>query len=279
MPHRHATYEALAADDEVDAIYVSTPHPFHKDNSILCLTSGKAVLCEKPFALTTDEVDQMIAAKNASGLALAEAFMYRHHPQTKLATQWIKDGHLGDVSFVRAVHTYKMMLRDGNIRLTPEFGGGSFWDVGVYPLSFVQLIMGGAPERVSAEQFVTDTGVDEVFTGQLYYAEGKLAQLSSSFINPSHTLAEVFGTEGRLSLNRPFVRMDADRQMFFHAADGSSKEIEVPDKPLYLGEVEDMHAAILDGTPNFLTLEESRNHVRTTVALYEAARTGKIVTL
>jgi predicted dehydrogenase len=172
-----------------------------------------------------------------------------------------------------------MLLRDGNIRLTPEFGGGSMWDVGVYPVSFVQMVMGGPPERVSAEQFIGETGVDEVFTGQLYSADGKLAQISSSFINPSHTLVEVFGTEGRLSLNRPFVRMDDGRQMLFHAADGSSKEIEVPETTLYLGEVEDMNATILDGAPSFLTLEESRNHVRTVVALYKAARTGMIVML
>ncbi len=279
IPTAFGSYEAMLGSDQIDAVYIGLPNHLHAEWTIKALQSGKHVLCEKPVALTTDEVDSMIAAKNKSGLVLAEAFMYRHHPQTKLATQWIMDGRLGDVSFVRAVHTYKMLLRDGNIRLTPEFGGGSMWDVGVYPLSFVQLIMGGPPERVSAEQFVSATGVDEVFTGQLFYADGKLAQISSSFINPSHTLAEVFGTEGRLSLNRPFVRMDADRQMFFHAADGTSQEIDVPETRLYLGEVEDMNAAILDGTPSFLTLEESRNHVRTTVALYEAARTGKIVTL
>ena len=279
IPTAFGSYEAMLNSDEVDAVYIGLPNHLHAEWTVQALQSGKHVLCEKPFALTTDEVDQMIAAKNESGLVLAEAFMYRHHPQTKLATQWVKDGRLGDVTFVRAVHTYKILFREGNIRLTPEFGGGSFWDVGVYPLSFVQLIMGGPPERVSAEQYVSDTGVDEVFTDQLYYPGGKLAQVSSSFINPSHTLAEVFGTRGRLSLNRPFVRMDADRQMLFHDSNGSSQEIDVPEAPLYLGEVEDMHAAILDGTPSFLTLEESGNHVRTTVALYQAARTGKSVTL
>ena len=279
IPTAFSSYQEMLDFDEIDAVYIGLPNHLHAEWTVKALQSGKHVLCEKPFALTVDEVDTMIATRNESGLVLAEAFMYRHHPQTKLAHQWIRDGRLGDVSFIRAVHTYKMLLRDGNIRLAPEFGGGSMWVVGVYPVSFVQMVMGGPPERVSAEQFIGKTGVDEVFTGQLYYADGKLAQISSSFINPSHTLVEVFGTEGRLSLNRPFVRMDDGRQMLFHAADGSSKEVEVPETSLYLGEVEDMNATILDGTPSFLTLEESRNHVRTVVALYEAARTGMIVML
>ncbi|MEE2656373.1 MAG: Gfo/Idh/MocA family oxidoreductase [Chloroflexota bacterium] len=279
IPVSFGSYQDMLDSDKVDAVYIGLPNHLHSQWTVKTLLSGKHVLCEKPFALTTAEVDQMIEAKNKTGLVLAEAFMYTHHPQTKLATQWVRDGCLGDISLVRAVHCYKMINRDGNIRLIPEYGGGSLWDVGVYPLSFVQRIMGGLPERVSAEQYIGETGVDEVFVGQLHYRGGKLAQISSSFLNPSHTQVEVFGTEGRLSLSRPFVRMDRKRKMFFHPADGTSQEIHVTETPLYLGEIEDMNDAILDGSSNFLTIEESRNHVLTAVALYKAAETGTIVSL
>jgi predicted dehydrogenase len=88
------------------------------------------------------------------------------------------------------------------------------------------------------------------------------------------------GTGGRLTLNRPFVSLnDGTRKMVFHPADGEPEEISVPEKPLYLGEVEDMHAAILDGAPNYLTLAETRDHVRTVLALYESAQKGQVVQL
>ena len=279
IPVSFGSYQDLLDSDKVDAVYIGLPNHLHSQWTIKALLSGKHVLCEKPFALTTAEVDQMIETRNNTGLVLAEAFMYIHHPQTKLATQWVRDGCLGDISLVRAVHCYKMIHRDGNIRLIPEYGGGSLWDVGVYPLSFAQRIMGGLPERVSAEQCIGETGVDEVFVGQLFYPNGKLAQISSSFLNPSHTQVDVFGTEGRLSLNRPFVRMDQEQTMLFHASDGTSQEIDVREAPLYLGEIEDMNAAILDCAPSFLTLEETRNHVLTTVALYKAAETGTVIAL
>ena len=279
IPVSFGSYQAMLDSDKVDAVYIGLPNHLHSRWTIKALKSGKHVLCEKPFALTTEEVDQMIDAKNQTGLVLAEAFMYSHHPQTKLATQWVRDGWLGDVSLVRAAHCYKMIRRDANIRLIPEYGGGSLWDVGVYPLSFAQRIMGGLPERVSAEQYIGESGVDEVFVGQLHYPNGKLAQISSSFLNPAYTDVEVFGTEGRLSLTRPFVRMDEERKMFFHASDGASREIHVPETPLYLGEIDDMNSAILDGTSTFLTIEESRNHILTAVALYKAAETRAVITL
>lgn len=161
----------------------------------------------------------------------------------------------------------------------PEYGGGTLWDVGVYPLSFAQFVMGAAPLWVSGEQWLGDTGVDETFAGQLHYPGGRLAQISCAFGTPFYIYAEVIGTAGRLALNRPFVNMDAGRKMVFYPADGEPEEIPVPEKMLYLGEVEDMHAAILDGAPGYVSLGESRDHVCTVQALYEAARTGQIVTL
>ena len=278
IPHAFGSYQAMLDSDKVDAVYVSLPNHLHAEWSIRALQAGKHVLCEKPLALSLEDVGRMIAASRAAGRVLAEAFMYRHHPQTKLAGEWVRQGRLGDVGLVRAVFNFTFQNRQ-NIRLVPEYGGGALWDVGVYPVSFAQFILGGSPEAVAGAQVSGASGVDETFAGQLIFPAGRLAQIACSFRSPWYTAAEVLGTHGRLSLNRPFVRLDQGRQMIFTPNDGAPVELAVPEQELYLGEVEDMHAAILDGAPSYLSLEESRRHVRTVLALYESARTGQVVNL
>jgi predicted dehydrogenase len=274
IPRAFASYEAMLASDEVDAVYISLPNHLHAEWTIKALRAGKHVLCEKPFALSLEEVDAMIAASQetaaqGAGLVLAEAFMYRHHPQTKIVGEWALDGRLGQITLIQAQFNFAVQ-NPANVRLRPEWGGGSLWDVGVYPVSLAQYVMGGPPEWVVGSQRLGPTGVDEFFAGQLHYSDGRTAQIASSFCTPFHTAAEIIGTEGRLTLNRPFVGMDDGRQLIFHPAQGGPQEIPVPEKELYLGEVEDMHSAILDGKPNYLTLAESRNHIKTLLALYES---------
>ncbi len=128
-------------------------------------------------------------------------------------------------------------------------------------------------------QWTGDTGVDETFIGQMQYPGGQLAQIASSFQTNYHTQMEIAGTEGRLSLNRPFSMMDEDRHLLFYPNQGKAREIRVPKTELYTGEVEDMHSAILDHTLSYLTLQETRDHIRTVLALYKSARTGKPVSL
>ncbi|MDQ4075568.1 MAG: Gfo/Idh/MocA family oxidoreductase, partial [Chloroflexota bacterium] len=268
----------MLESDNIDAVYISLPNHLHAEWTVRALRTGKHVLCEKPFALTREEVDEMIATAKETGLVLAEAFMYRHHPQTKIVGEWVRSGRLGEITMVRSVFNFQIRSRD-NIRLAPEKGGGSLWDVGVYPVSFAQFVMGVPPSWVLGDQRIGDTGVDEGFAGQMHYSTGAVAQIASSLRTPWYTSAEVVGTEGRLLLNRPFVSLDENRTLRFYDRDDELEEIPVPEKHLYLGEVEDMHAAILDGAEPYLTLTETRNHIRTILALYESARSNQIVTL
>jgi predicted dehydrogenase len=191
--------------------------------------------------------------------------------------EWVRSGRLGEISVVRGAFNFTVSSRQ-DVRLQPELGGGSLWDVGVYPLSFAQYVYGGPPIAVSGDQWLGQSEVDETFVGQMRYPGASLAQITSSFRTPFYTFAEVIGTAGRLALTRPFVSVQ-EGQMTFFPAQGDPELLDAPPKQLYLGEVEDMHAAILDGIPNYLALEETRNHVSTVLALYEAARTGKVVRL
>lgn len=276
IPLAFGSYQEMLDSGKVDAVYISLPNHLHAEWSIHAMRAGVAVLCEKPFAITLEEVDAMIATHEETGVPLAEAFMYLHHPQTKITRDWVQSGKLGTISLLRGTFDFAMS-NPNNIRMDPVIGGGSLWDVGVYPMSFAQFVM-GIPDWVYATQWVGPTGVDETFAGQMGYANGAIAQIASSFRTPYHTFFEVVGTEGRLYLTRPFTGLDGhDRSFTFTDRDGDSEELPIPDVELYSGEVEDMHNRLIDQIPNALPLQETRNHVKTVLALYESARRGEMV--
>ncbi|RLD05066.1 MAG: hypothetical protein DRI65_09525 [Chloroflexota bacterium] len=281
------SYDEMLESGEVDAVYIGLPNHLHAEWTIKALEAGMNVLCEKPFATSLDDVDAVIAASDKFGKVAAEAFMYRHHPQTKIVKDWVQEGKLGQITLIRGAFDFRMGP-DGrkpgslNVRMVPEFGGGCLWDVGIYPLSYTQFLMEGPPDWVYGSQKLGPTEVDEVFAGQMGFQTENgevLAQISCSFNTPLHTFLEIVGTEGRLYISRPFSDMDRKAQVIFTDHKDKSKEIQVPKKSLYLGEVEDLQNAILDGSPTLISLKETRNHVRTALALYESARTGHPVRL
>lgn len=287
IPQYFGSYEEMLDSGEVNAVYIGLPNHLHAEWTIKALKAGVHVLCEKPFATTLQEVDEVIATRDKSGKVVAEALMYRHHPQTRMVGEWVRDGKLGQITFMRGTFNYLMGKkgrdpRSLNVRMVPDFGGGCLWDVGIYPLSYTQFLMGGPPDWVYGSQVLGSTGVDEVFAGQMGFQTKKsevLAQISCSFNSPLDTFFEIMGTEGGLEILQPFNKMDRKPQIRFFDSKGKSREISVPKKSLYLGEVEDLQAAILDGKPTLISLEETRNHIRTALALYESARTGHTVRL
>lgn len=276
IPMAFGSYEEMLASGEIDVVYISLPNHLHATWTLRALEAGLHVLCEKPFALSLREVDAMIETSQRTGLALAEAFMYRHHPQTRIAGEWVRSGRLGIIRILRGIFSF-MLEPKHRIRLVPDYGGGSLWDIGVYPMSFAQYLCGGAPVSVSATQQLGKTGVDESFAGLLKYGNGAMGLISCSFRAPFHTSFEVIGSQGRLALNRPFVGIDESAEFRFHPAEGDSQSIEVPGLNLYLGEVEDMHHVILKGGDPYLSLSETRDHIRTALALHKAARENRTV--
>lgn len=279
IPNSFGSYQGMLDSGMVDVVYISLPNHLHAEWSIRAMQAGVHVLCEKPFAISMQEVDAMITASRQHGCALAEAFMYRHHPQTKIAGEWTHSGRLGEICLVRSVFNFPLQYR-GDVRLVPEYGGGSLWDIGVYPLSLTQFILGRTPDWVIGSQWIGASGVDETFGGQMHYSGDQIAHIASSFRSPLYTYTEIIGTEGQLLLNRPYIGLgDPERRLMFYPVRGEPQEIPVPEQELYLGEVEDMHAAILDNQPCYIHLDETRNHILTALALYEAANKGEKVYL
>lgn len=278
IPRYFGGYEEMLSSGEIDAVYISLPNHLHAEWTIRALHAGVHVLCEKPFCLSENEALQMMDASQSTGKVLAEAFMYRHHPQTLLVKDWVQTGKLGEVSLVQGHFSFFMQNGAENIRLVPEKGGGALWDIGVYPLSFAQYIYDRTPKSVFAIQQTGETGVDETFTGQMDYGKGQTAQISCSFKVPFLTYMLIHGTLGRIEITRPFSNIN-DGKILFTPVDGLPQKIRVPRLDPYLGEVENMHAAIRDHQPCRVTLEESRDHVRTALALYAAARSGQVISM
>jgi predicted dehydrogenase len=276
IPRVHGSYEALLADPEVDVIYNPLPNHLHAEWTIKALQAGKHVLCEKPLALTLAEVDAMEAAAKSSGKVLMEAFMYRHHPQTLKVKELVQNGAIGALQLVRGAFSFPL-TRDGDVRLVKEWGGGSIWDVGCYPISYARYIVGAEPVEVFGQQYVGRGEVDEAFVGQMRFPGQVFAQFDCAFRAPFRTHLEIVGSAGVITLVTPF-KPELNETIALTRND-MTEAINVPGQELYLGEVEDMADAILNGSPVRMSLADSRGNVATMVALLQSAREGRPVQL
>lgn len=276
IPRAYGSYEALLADPEIDVIYNPLPNHLHAEWTIKAVEAGKHVLCEKPLALSVAEVDAIIAAARKHGRVVAEAFMYRHHPQTLKVMELVKSGSLGTLKLIRGSFTF-ILTREGDVRLKPEWGGGSIWDVGCYPISYARAVVGAEPREVFGWQVTGPSGIDETFVGQMRFESGVLAQFDSSFVIPFHAFMEIVGSEGALNIPHPFKPGIAEK---IYLTRGERIEtITIKGAELYSGEVEDMADAILLGKPPRIALEDSRANVAAIAAFLESARTGSPVRL
>ena len=270
------SYEAMLADPQIDVIYNPLPNHMHAEWTIKAMQAGKHVLCEKPMGLTAAEIDAIAAASSQTGKVVAEAFMYRHHPQTILARELVLGGAIGKLQAIRGSFTF-MMKTDVNIRLVPEWGGGSIWDIGCYPISFARYIAGADPLEVYGQQVTGVSGIDDSFFGQMSFPDGVFAQFDSGFRTPFRTHMEIIGSEGTLTLTAPFKPGLREKMTLY--VDDKTESIPVPRQELYIGEVEDMADCILLGKSPRMSLADSRGNVATITALLESARTGQPVKL
>lgn len=276
IPRAYGSYEAMLTDPEIDIIYNSLPNHLHAEWTIKALRAGKHVLCEKPLALTLDEVDAVISAARETGKVATEAFMYRHHPQTLKVKDLVDGGVIGQLQLIKGAFTF-MLNRDGNYRFIKEFGGGSLWDVGCYPISFARMIVGEEPAEVFGWQVPGPGGSDESFYGQMRFGNGVHAQFDCGFKSPSRSFIEIVGMEGTINIPAPF-KPGLKNEIYIHRGDGL-ETVKIKGQELYLGEVEDLCDAILHGKPPRVSLEDSRGNIAVILKLFESAQVGKALLL
>lgn len=207
IPLRFGSYAALAACPEVDAVYVATPNPFHKENTLLCLNAGKAVLCEKPFAINAAEAREMIAAARANNVFLMEAMWVRFTPLFQKVREWVRDGLIGDIRLVQSDFGFHSKRGIDSRVFNPDLGGGSLLDVGIYPISMASFIYGKQPETIRSSVRFGPTGVDEQAAMIFMYGGGQMAVLSSAVTLWTQRETIIFGTGGFIHIYGPWHQL------------------------------------------------------------------------
>jgi dihydrodiol dehydrogenase / D-xylose 1-dehydrogenase (NADP) len=205
VPQAHASYQALARDAEVDVIYVATPNPLHKEHSLLCLESGKPVLCEKPFALNAREAVDVIQAAREEKLFLMEAMWSRFFPLMAKVRTLLADGVIGDVQMLVADLCIHFDFDPSDRRYALDLGGGALLDLGVYLISFASMIM-GSPSGITTLAHLGKTGVDEQAGIVLRYDQGQVSTLYTSIRVDSPVEAILMGTKGQIRLHPWWIR-------------------------------------------------------------------------
>ena len=270
IPRAMESYEALISDPAIDVIYIPLPNTLHAEWAIKAANSGKHVLCEKPLAISVEEVDAMIDAAQAAGTVLIEAFMYRFHARTLRVKEMIDAGEIGDLHHVKGAFTFPLN-RPKDIRWDPSLGGGSLWDVGCYPLSFTRFVLGREPEEVFGWQFTGDSGIDESFTAQLHFSDNVTAQFDCGFRSQFRMEMEVTGSKGSIRL--PMAFKPGQRSHLYHMKGNNVERIAVDGNTLYLDEVEEVASCVFEQRTSILPLADSRANIACIQALYESANT------
>jgi D-xylose 1-dehydrogenase (NADP+, D-xylono-1,5-lactone-forming) len=268
------SYEALLADPDIDAVYVSLPNSLHVEWSIRALEAGKHVLCEKPLDRRPDEVERAFEAAARSGRILMEAFMYRHNPQTAKLRELVEAGAIGQLGVVRSAFSFSLGDPD-NVRLAADLDGGALMDVGCYCVSGSRLL-GGEPERVYGEQVTGESGVDVLFSGTMRFPDGVAAHFDCGFVLPARDELEVVGSEGSLFLDDPW---HARRPVIELRRESGVEEIALQPADSYRLELENLSDAIHGEAEPLLGRDDAVGQARTIDALYRSAASGSPVTL
>lgn len=200
ISNAHASYEALAADPEVDIIYVATPHPMHHENSLLAIKGGKHLLVEKAFTVNAKQATEIQDAASAAGVFVMEAMWTRFLPMMVEVRRIVESGAIGEIRAILADHNqYIPMERAARLHL-PELGGGALLDLGIYPISFAFDLL-GKPKTVTAKATLTDLGVDELLAMIFEYESGAQASMHSGFMALGPNTASIIGSEGRIDID------------------------------------------------------------------------------
>jgi predicted dehydrogenase len=198
-----SSYEELVKDPDVDVVYIATPHPFHYEQTLLCLKVGKPVICEKPLAMNYRQASEMVAAAQKENVFLMEAMWSRFFPATKKMLELAHSGIIGEVKYVHAAFGFASPVNYEGRVYNMALGGGAQLDVGVYPL-FLSLLLLGKPNEVKSFSHLAPTGADVTTSALLSYKNGSIANVLSSIVTDSPKDAFIMGTLGKIIMHSPW---------------------------------------------------------------------------
>jgi predicted dehydrogenase len=203
VPRRYATYEDLANDPDIDAVYISSPHTAHFENSMLCLRAGKAVLCEKPFTINAVQAEELIGFARSQRLFLMEAVWTRFLPVLERVRQLLAEQAIGEPRMLAADFGFRTGFNPKGRLFDPALGGGALLDVGIYPVSLASMVF-GEPTRIASMAHLGETGVDEQAAMILGYPDGQLATLYTAIRTNTPHDATIMGSDGMIRIHSPW---------------------------------------------------------------------------
>ncbi|MBV9963551.1 MAG: Gfo/Idh/MocA family oxidoreductase [Parafilimonas sp.] len=207
----HHSYESLVKDNEIDVIYVATPHSHHHEHTLLCINNNKAVLCEKAFAINYKQAKEMIDAARVKNVFLMEAVWTKFLEPFNKVKKMIDDGKLGEIKSMQVNFGFRAPENAPQRLIDPTLGGGTILDIGIYNV-FTALFFLGKPDKIMADATLTADNVDEQCAVTFQYNDGRLAQLFSTFLSDTSTEADICGTKGRIRLTQryytPFTTLE-----------------------------------------------------------------------
>jgi D-xylose 1-dehydrogenase (NADP+, D-xylono-1,5-lactone-forming) len=198
------SYDELLVSPQVDAVYIALPNSMHADWTIRALESGKHVLCEKPMALSTADIDTIISASNRTGRLVMEGYMFLHHPVTKKAIELAANGSLGSIITVRAWHGFTVEDSSTDIRYSAELGGGGLADLGCYCIAGALMVIPGKPVTCTAKQVIGPSGVDESTYALLGFDSGSSVMLDCSMRYPESAGLQIVGEKAQVEIPQPW---------------------------------------------------------------------------
>lgn len=224
MEKAYEGYEKMLEDPDIDAVYIGTPHVFHKEQTIAALRAKKAVLCEKPFAMNSNDANEMIQVAREEGQLLMEGMWTRFFPAYQKMKTLLNE--IGEIKFIKADFGFDAgddYPEDGRL-LNPELGGGALYDVGIYPISVVRDIMHVDPININCTQMMSDKGIDLISTYNYMFKNGALASLYSAINVNTQTELFISGAKGTLKLPKFFCA----ESLTYTKADGYAETYSFP---------------------------------------------------
>jgi D-xylose 1-dehydrogenase (NADP+, D-xylono-1,5-lactone-forming) len=264
IPNAYGSYEELIAAPNIDAIYNPLPNSLHAEWSIKCAEAGKPTLCEKPFASDAPEAQTIVDAFEQHNVLLAEAFMYRFHPQHAKVKEIIANGGIGDLRVINSSFTFPIS-DEANIRLSKELAGGGLMDVGCYCVNLMRFMTGEEPETVKALANIGETtGVDEILAGTLQFPSGVIGHMDCGLRASGENQYILKGTKGKIAVPLSFVPDKVTDTLVQHWQGSEYTEYTIPAIDQYKLMVEDFNDALINSRPpRFLPQDAVQNMVVT----------------
>jgi D-xylose 1-dehydrogenase (NADP+, D-xylono-1,5-lactone-forming) len=277
----YGSYGDLLADPTVEAVYIPLPNSLHLEWVRQAAAAGKAILCEKPLALSAAEAIQLDEACGRAGVALMEAFMYRFHPQTRRVHELVAEGAIGELREIRSHVSVDIMSPPdpANIRFDPRLGGGTLLDMGCYTVDLARQVFGETPQRVRGWlDFNAALGVDVAMAAILEFSGGRVGMPSSSFRAGAQGAYAIIGTKGVIEVPRGFIpglgSRVAETVVILADADGRRHEEHFASVDHYRLMAEAFADAMLNGKPVPFLASDSVQNMRVLDAISRAARRG-----